>query len=707
MSRKKSISFFCSLILVFFSSFYSFSQIDNKKTTRILFILDGSSSMTENWSGSTNRYDAGRFLIHDIMDSIYTQNPNVEFGLRVFGHNYTVEKNNCLDTRMEVRFSPLNSEMVNGRLGIISPQGVSPIALTLRESAEVDIISSKKYAYSIILITDGYESCGGDLCMVMQSLLNQKINFTPYIVSLNNDPTLVNQYDCMGQFMTVTNRSDFVPVIQKIMNDNNYFIATDTTVFIPQTSYNNLTVVVDTPKVDVAPNDIIDTPFRGEDKNIDIEVPGPDNKNIIQYDVKDPEGPKKFTSVKMINTTINTTSLLNYPKSTKPVLTKTKVNPLPQFTFIIDEPPVATDNNTVKPPLNNKIDTPITNIVKPKEIKTYPLLKKFSTKTEYTIKPLALAPSSVKITKMKINPLPKFNLPKDEEVVVKNTTTPPINTNSNPPKKDSVTYHTNTQKQVDIKDQRTIVKTEDKSDTNAPGTMQIYFTNGHGKYYTTSPKIEIKDNATGTIVWKGHREFSNGVPAMITVPNGSYTVSLSESGRFSQVTIENGKNKRVEIVVGGGNLAFTFTGTNEIPKGYVATVSKQFEKTEIVEHPTDKVLQYEAATYHIEINTLPLLMYNVKVDFDNTTMVSIPKPGTIQIINEEEMGRIEFWHNLAGQPYRFYEMSIYGDVEFQKVDLRPGTYEIRYPFVTESGERVMKVKRVTLKSEQELQILLN
>ncbi|MBX9449269.1 MAG: hypothetical protein KL787_05935 [Taibaiella sp.] len=72
------------------------------------------------------------------------------------------------------------------------------------------------------------------------------------------------------------------------------------------------------------------------------------------------------------------------------------------------------------------------------------------------------------------------------------------------------------------------------------------------------------------------------------------------------------------------------------------------------------------------------MILNLVMEFDNNYTVDIPKEGTIQIMNEEDLGRIDFFHKTATSVLRFYEMNIYGDTEYQKAKFLPGNYQVKY-----------------------------
>ena len=209
---------FLLLFLGLFCTYSSFSQSNELTQSRILILLDESSSMIQKWPSGKEKYKAADELILRLMDSIYAINNEVEFSLRVFGHQYTVEQNNCYDTKSEVPFSKDNRTQMALRLDDIHPLGVTPIAYALLQAAKFDLVDEDRNAYSIILITDGGESCGGDICEVMKKLMKYKVYFKPYIVSLEDDASLKVTYACMGDYLQVTKDADMPKAVTTIVN---------------------------------------------------------------------------------------------------------------------------------------------------------------------------------------------------------------------------------------------------------------------------------------------------------------------------------------------------------------------------------------------------------------------------------------------------------------------------------------------------------
>lgn len=190
-----------------------------EKGNRILIILDGSSSMLEQWDKDHSRFNTASSIVLRLMDSIYQFNDEVEFGLRVYGHQHAAQDNDCYDSKLEVMFSKDNKTQMQLRLESLKPAGISPIAYSLKQAAEQDLISANQYNYSIILITDGGESCNANICDVVQQLLTEKIAFKPYVISLVNYKPLLNQYACFGDYLPAFDQAAIAVTIDEIMND--------------------------------------------------------------------------------------------------------------------------------------------------------------------------------------------------------------------------------------------------------------------------------------------------------------------------------------------------------------------------------------------------------------------------------------------------------------------------------------------------------
>ena len=210
------------VILFIFSLSFVFRSVAQEKSdytqSRILFLLDESSSMLQTWSTGKEKYKIANEIINRLMDSVNAVNSDVQFSLRVFGNQHTVPEHDCHDTKSEVPFSPDNKAQMSFRLDDLHPLGVTAIAYSLSEAADKDLIDEAHNAYSIILITDGGESCNGDICGVMDKLIRNKVFFKPYVLSLEDLPELKSEYACLGNYLPVTKRSDITKAVTTIVD---------------------------------------------------------------------------------------------------------------------------------------------------------------------------------------------------------------------------------------------------------------------------------------------------------------------------------------------------------------------------------------------------------------------------------------------------------------------------------------------------------
>lgn len=180
--------------------------------TRILFVMDASRSMSGKWQGES-KYSIAREILSNILDSIQ-HIENIEVALRVYGHTKNFPPQNCNDTRLEVPFSANNVKEIQYRLKQLSPKGTSPIANSLLRTKD-DFTSCDNCRNIIILITDGIEECGGDICEVSATLQKSGIILKPFIIGIGHDTH--EAYDCAGQYFNASNREEFTKALNIII----------------------------------------------------------------------------------------------------------------------------------------------------------------------------------------------------------------------------------------------------------------------------------------------------------------------------------------------------------------------------------------------------------------------------------------------------------------------------------------------------------
>ncbi|RYD58314.1 MAG: VWA domain-containing protein [Sphingobacteriales bacterium] len=147
---------------------HAWAQLAQPRATRILLVLDASSSMSQDWKNSTKYKDAAAFILR-LMDEAYKYDSTIEFAMRVYGHQYPARYRQCYDSKHEVQFSRDNKQQMMMRLENIQPKGVASVAYSVKESIQ-NINFKDRYEYILVTITDGGESCEGNFCESLEAL---------------------------------------------------------------------------------------------------------------------------------------------------------------------------------------------------------------------------------------------------------------------------------------------------------------------------------------------------------------------------------------------------------------------------------------------------------------------------------------------------------------------------------------------------------
>lgn len=172
------------------------TQVYKPSVNRVLFVLDVSGSMKEEWNGK-EKYATAKALLYKLIDSVERKNPNVEFAIRAFGFQSPRGEKNCKDSKLLVPFGKNNAEKIRAALDKITPQGMTPIAYSLQQAPN-DFPVDDKSLNSIILITDGNENCDANPCLASKNLFEKRISLRPFIIGLGAGQEFLEKLKCAG-----------------------------------------------------------------------------------------------------------------------------------------------------------------------------------------------------------------------------------------------------------------------------------------------------------------------------------------------------------------------------------------------------------------------------------------------------------------------------------------------------------------------------
>jgi len=105
---------------------------------------------------------------------------DLEVALRVYGHRHSSRsQETCTDTEVVVPFGTLDRRALIGAARKITPRGETPLVHSLLQAAED--LRERPHA-SVVLVTDGEESCGGDPETVPQTFKDAGVDAALYLV---------------------------------------------------------------------------------------------------------------------------------------------------------------------------------------------------------------------------------------------------------------------------------------------------------------------------------------------------------------------------------------------------------------------------------------------------------------------------------------------------------------------------------------------
>ena len=204
------IRFFYASILVFLTLFTNLNAKDNPK---VVIIFDASGSMWGQIDGKP-KIEIARDALKNVLKD---WNKNVEIGLTVYGHR---QKGDCNDIESVIPVGRVDKKRFISTVTSIRPKGKTPISRSLRKVA--DELKYTEEKATIILISDGKETCDPDPCGVAKELKQEGIDFITHVIGFNVDKNTDKQLECIakatgGEYFSAKNASALNKAIKKVV----------------------------------------------------------------------------------------------------------------------------------------------------------------------------------------------------------------------------------------------------------------------------------------------------------------------------------------------------------------------------------------------------------------------------------------------------------------------------------------------------------
>ncbi|CAA6825268.1 MAG: Unknown protein [uncultured Sulfurovum sp.] len=156
---------------------------------RAVIIFDASGSMWGQIDGVT-KLEIARDALKNVVKE---WNPNVELGLTAYGHR---TKGDCDDIETLIPASKIDKNKMISTVFALNPKGKTPISRAIKKVAKELKYTEEKA--TIILISDGKETCDPDPCATAKELEAKGIDFITHVIGFNVDKKTDKQLECIA-----------------------------------------------------------------------------------------------------------------------------------------------------------------------------------------------------------------------------------------------------------------------------------------------------------------------------------------------------------------------------------------------------------------------------------------------------------------------------------------------------------------------------
>lgn len=194
-----------SIILTNLFFIFSLTTLANAQNNdNVIVVFDGSGSMWGQIDG-TSKIEIARSAMQEMVD---TWNDQTGIGLIAYGHR---KKGDCADIETLLPAGPINKTAFMAAVNAIQPKGKTPISAAVHKAAESLKYTEQKA--TVILISDGLETCDADPCVLASELESAGVDFTTHVIGFDINKQDATKLSCLatntgGQFLSANNASE-------------------------------------------------------------------------------------------------------------------------------------------------------------------------------------------------------------------------------------------------------------------------------------------------------------------------------------------------------------------------------------------------------------------------------------------------------------------------------------------------------------------
>nr|WP_298104608.1 VWA domain-containing protein [uncultured Shinella sp.] len=157
---------------------------------KTMIVLDASGSMWGQIDGRS-KIDIARETLGTVLKSVPV---GTELGLMVYGHR---EKGSCSDIELAVPPGAGTENAITAFVNGINPKGKTPLSQSVEQAA--DILKYTEEKATVVLVTDGLETCEADPCALASALEKKGVDFTTHVVGFGLTEEEGKQVACLAE----------------------------------------------------------------------------------------------------------------------------------------------------------------------------------------------------------------------------------------------------------------------------------------------------------------------------------------------------------------------------------------------------------------------------------------------------------------------------------------------------------------------------
>ena len=180
-----------------------------------ILVLDGSGSMWGQIDG-VNKIVIAREAVEEILEDFPADQA---LGLTVYGHR---TRGDCTDIETVIAPAPGTSSAIRDYVATLNPRGKTPMTDSVIAAAEA--LRSTEEAATVILVSDGIETCNPDPCAAARVLEETGVDFTAHVIGfdVSGEAEAVAQMQCIaeetgGLFLTADNAEELGAALTQVV----------------------------------------------------------------------------------------------------------------------------------------------------------------------------------------------------------------------------------------------------------------------------------------------------------------------------------------------------------------------------------------------------------------------------------------------------------------------------------------------------------